>query len=118
VGNSLKNSWILTRLLFLNEIKFLEMQILVGTKSFNPKFFLHKVHNDTPYADLLRGSNFLRYTLDQKSEALRSLVQDNFDRFVSAKNTIDTVYGEMKAQSLNIENDYGVRRLNKALSGT
>ncbi|PKK78359.1 hypothetical protein RhiirC2_730073 [Rhizophagus irregularis] len=93
-----------------------KLQIFVGTKSFNPKFFLHKVHNDTPYADLLRGAKFLRYTLDQKSEELRSLVQDNFDRFVSAKNTIDTVYGEMKAQSLNAESDYGVSRLNKALS--
>ncbi|GES86089.1 exocyst complex component Sec5-domain-containing protein [Rhizophagus clarus] len=91
-------------------------QILVGTKSFNPKFFLYKVHNDTPYEDLLRGAEFLKYTLDQKSEALRSLVQDNFDRFVSAKNTIDTVYGEMKSQSLNVENDYGVIRLNKALT--
>ena len=93
------------------------MQILVGTKSFNPKIFLHEVHKDTPYTDLLRGSKFLRYTLDQKSEALRSLVQDNFDRFVSAKSTIDTVYGEMKAQSLNAENDYGVSGLDKALSG-
>jgi exocyst complex component 2 len=93
------------------------MQILVGTKSFNPKFFLHKVHNDTPYMELVRGAKSLRYTLDQKSEALRSLVQDNFDRFVSAKNTIDTVYGEMKAQSLNAENEYGVKRLDRALSG-
>ncbi|RIA91034.1 exocyst complex component Sec5-domain-containing protein [Glomus cerebriforme] len=93
-----------------------KLQVLVGTRSFNPKFFLYKVHNDTPYEDLSRGSKFLRYTLDQKSEALRSLVQDNFDRFVSAKNTIDTVYGEMKAQSLNAESDYGVHKLNKALS--
>ena len=98
-------------------MNFLELQILFGSKSFNPKIFLHEVHKDTPYIDLSRGSKFLRYTLDQKSEALRSLVQDNFDRFVSAKSTIDTVYGEMKAQNLNAESDYGVRRLDKSLTG-
>ncbi|CAJ0642462.1 13578_t:CDS:10 [Entrophospora sp. SA101] len=81
-------------------------QLLVGTKSFNPKYFLHQVHYDTSYNDLCEGAKILRYTLDQKSEALRSLVQDNFDRFVSAKNTIDTVYNEMKANSLNPEKDY------------
>jgi len=95
----------------------LDSQILVGTKTFNPKLFIRQVHNETPYTDLLRGAEFLRYTLDQKSEALRNLVQDNFDRFVSAKNTIDTVYGEMKAQSLNVESDYGISRLNNATSG-
>ncbi|CAG8478107.1 13674_t:CDS:10 [Acaulospora morrowiae] len=91
-------------------------QLLVGTKSFNPKYFLRRVHNDTPYEDLLRGAEMLRYTLDQKSEALRNLVQDNFDRFVSAKTTIDTVYDEMKAQSLNEDSEYGVKVLNRALS--
>ncbi|CAG8528764.1 23855_t:CDS:10 [Cetraspora pellucida] len=76
---------------------------------------LKKIHKDTSYNDLLAGAERLRYTLDQKSEALRNLVQDNFDRFVSAKNTIDTVYGEMKTQSLNVDNDYGVRGLDNAL---
>ncbi|CAG8584198.1 6305_t:CDS:10 [Funneliformis mosseae] len=91
-------------------------QIIVGKKTFNSKLFLRQVHSDTPYADLLRGADFLRYTLDQKSEALRNLVQDNFDRFVSAKNTIDTVYGEMKAKSLNPESGYGVNVLDNAIS--
>ncbi|KAF0492794.1 exocyst complex component Sec5-domain-containing protein [Gigaspora margarita] len=91
-------------------------QLLVSAKSFNPKYFLRKVHKDTSYNDLLSGAELLRYTLDQKSEALRNLVQDNFDRFVSAKNTIDTVYGEMKTQCLNADNDYGVRGLDNTLS--
>ncbi|CAG8479390.1 21874_t:CDS:10 [Gigaspora rosea] len=91
-------------------------QLLVSAKSFNPKYFLREVHKDTSYNDLLGGAELLRYTLDQKSEALRNLVQDNFDRFVSAKNTIDTVYGEMKTQCLNADNDYGVRGLDNALS--
>ncbi|CAG8529532.1 34941_t:CDS:10 [Gigaspora margarita] len=91
-------------------------QLLVSAKSFNPKYFLQKVHKDTSYNDLLSGAELLRYTLDQKSEALRNLVQDNFDRFVSAKNTIDTVYGEMKTQCLNADNDYGVRGLDNTLS--
>ncbi|CAG8566578.1 3768_t:CDS:10 [Diversispora eburnea] len=91
-------------------------QLLVCTKSFYPKLFLRRVHKDTPYDDLAIGAQTLRYTLDQKSEALRNLVQDNFDRFVSAKTTIDTVYGEMKAKSLNKESEYGVKGLDNALS--
>ncbi|CAG8621305.1 2618_t:CDS:10, partial [Ambispora leptoticha] len=91
-------------------------QFLVGTKSFNPKLFLRKVHQDTSFNDLLIGANQLRNTLDQKSEALKNLVQDNFDRFVSAKNTIDTVYNEMKSKSLNEENEYGVKGLGAALT--
>ncbi|CAG8604734.1 2351_t:CDS:10 [Ambispora gerdemannii] len=91
-------------------------QFLVGTKSFNPKLFLRKVHQDTSFNELLTGANQLRNTLDQKSEALKNLVQDNFDRFVSAKNTIDTVYNEMKSKSLNEENEYGVRGLDTALT--
>ncbi|CAG8692324.1 5273_t:CDS:10, partial [Funneliformis caledonium] len=82
----------------------------------DPLGLKQNVFGDTPYADLLRGADFLRYTLDQKSEALRNLVQDNFDRFVSAKNTIDTVYGEMKAKSLNPESGYGVNVLDNAIS--
>ena len=90
----------------------------MGTKAFDPKLFLRKVHQNTSYNDLLVGADRLRYTLDQKSEALKNLVQNNFDRFVSAKNTIDTVYNEMKSKSLNKENDYGVRSLDIVLTGT
>ncbi|KAG9296285.1 hypothetical protein G9A89_014877 [Geosiphon pyriformis] len=91
-------------------------QFLVGTKTFNPKLFLRKVHHDTSFNDMLNGADRLRSTLDQKSEALKNLVQDNFDRFVSAKNTIDTVYNEMKVKGLNEENEYGVRGLDTALT--
>ena len=79
--------------------------------------FLRTVHLDTSYADLLVGAQTLRFTLDQKAEALKKLVHDNFDGFVSAKNTIDTVYNEMKAKSLNEKEDFGIRPLDVALTG-
>ncbi|CAG8648233.1 7834_t:CDS:2, partial [Paraglomus occultum] len=93
-----------------------QSQLFVSSKSFNSKVFLRTVHLDTSYADLLVGAQKLRFTLDQKAEALKKLVHDNFDGFVSAKNTIDTVYNEMKAKSLNEKEDFGIRSLDVALT--
>lgn len=58
-------------------------------KSFNPQRYLYAVHADTSYDDLVHGVDNLKHSIDQRSSALKVLVQNNFDRFVSAKNVID-----------------------------
>lgn len=58
-------------------------------KSFNPQRYLYAVHADTSYDDLCVGVDRLKASIDQRSSALKVLVQNNFDRFVSAKNVID-----------------------------
>ncbi|KAI9033578.1 exocyst complex component Sec5-domain-containing protein [Phycomyces nitens] len=88
---------------------------MVGNKSFQPRQFLLQVHKNTSYNDLVRGEEYLRQGVDQRSEALKSLVHTNFDRFVSAKNTIDHVYEEMKSKQLNEDQDYGTGALRTAL---
>ncbi|KAL0086050.1 exocyst complex component Sec5-domain-containing protein [Phycomyces blakesleeanus] len=89
--------------------------IMVGNKSFQPRQFLLQVHKNTSYNDLVRGEEHLRQGVDQRAEALKSLVHTNFDRFVSAKNTIDHVYEEMKSKQLNEDQDYGTGALRAAL---
>jgi exocyst complex component 2 len=58
-------------------------------KSFNSQRYLFAVHADTSYDDLCVGVDRLKATMAQRSSALKVLVQNNFDRFVSAKNVID-----------------------------
>ncbi|KAG0335325.1 hypothetical protein BG000_007581 [Podila horticola] len=84
-------------------------------KSFNPQRYLYAVHADTSYDDLVHGVDNLKHSIDQRSSALKVLVQNNFDRFVSAKNVIDSVYDDMKEKTLNEAQDYGTHRLNTIL---
>lgn len=74
-----------------------------------------QVHKDTPYEDLVVGLQKLNITIDQRSDALKSLVHSNFDRFVGAKNTIDHIHDEMKAKNLNEKDEYGTKKLHHHL---
>jgi exocyst complex component 2 len=58
--------------------------------------FLSEVHNRASTDDLLRGLDFLSQSIEKKSASLKVLVESNFERFVRAKSTIDTVYKEMR----------------------
>jgi exocyst complex component 2 len=63
--------------------------ILISSKSFDPKAFLSIMHPDATYQDLVAGIAHLRSALDSRSEAIRSLVEENFDRFVAVKSSTD-----------------------------
>lgn len=90
---------------------------MVTNKKFQPRHFLLQVHKDTSYNDLVAGEERLRRGVDQRNEALKNLVHQNFDRFVSAKNTIDHVYEEMKSKQLSQQQDYGTIGIQRALDG-
>ncbi|CDH55023.1 exocyst complex component sec5 [Lichtheimia corymbifera JMRC:FSU:9682] len=89
--------------------------LVITSKSFQPRLFLQQVHKDTPYNELIAGEERLRLSIDQRAEALKHLVHSNFDRFVSAKETVDHVYDEMKSKQLNPAEEYGTRHLEKVL---
>ncbi|KAI7903981.1 exocyst complex component Sec5-domain-containing protein [Cokeromyces recurvatus] len=90
--------------------------IMIANKKFQPRQFLLQVHKNTSYNDLVAGEDRLRRGVDQRAEALKNLVHQNFDRFVSAKNTIDHVYEEMKSKQLNQQQEYGTIGIQAALN--
>lgn len=99
--------------------KEIRNQVSVSSKTFDPKVFLSTIHPDATFADLSHGLNQLKDNIEQRSQALKVLVQDNFDRFVAVKATTDGVYREMKESEggpLRPESDYGAGELRNILS--
>ncbi|KAF9883723.1 hypothetical protein FE257_003015 [Aspergillus nanangensis] len=84
--------------LSLDEESRVRNRFLLSSTSFSPALFLSQAHSDASIQSLLDGLNFLSQSIDQKSASLKVLVEANFERFVRAKATIDSVYTEMRNQ--------------------
>ncbi|SJX60772.1 related to Exocyst complex component Sec5 [Sporisorium reilianum f. sp. reilianum] len=99
--------------------KDVKTQTSLSSKAFDAKVFLSTIHPDATFADLSHGIQHLKNSIDQRSEALKVLVEDNFDRFVAVKATTDGVYREMRdteSGPLQPQADYGVASLNTILA--
>lgn len=91
----------------------------MSSKNFSPSAFLRDVHGNTPSPALEQGLNSLSQSIAQKSGSLKDLVENNFDRFVAAKGTIEGVYKEMKDNSFlakDKESEYGVGKIRTYLN--
>ncbi|KAB8337057.1 hypothetical protein FH972_021361 [Carpinus fangiana] len=80
----------------------LRNQFLLSSRTFNPTLFLSEVHNTASTESLLQGLDFLSRSIEKKSASLKVLVEENFERFVRAKATIDNVYREMRNHGSDI----------------
>lgn len=85
---------------------------LISSTSFAPRLFLRDVHPDATYDNLVNSLSYLESTISERSEALRYLVEHDYDRFVQAKSSLDSVFRNIKSAGFN-ENDpdFGFHRL-------
>lgn len=91
--------------------------IMLHSKSFDPKAYLSTVHPNATFKDLSYGREHIKDALEQRSEALKILVEAEFDRFVGVKAATESVYQEMKQGPLAEGSDFGVKDLKSVLKG-
>ncbi|CEQ38814.1 SPOSA6832_00276 [Sporobolomyces salmonicolor] len=90
--------------------------VLLHSKSFDPKVFLSTVHPNATFKDLNLGRERLKESLEQRSGALKLLVEAEWDRFVGVKATTETVFEQMKdGGPLESGADYGVKAIRETL---
>lgn len=90
--------------------------MLLQSKAFDPKTFLATVHPTATFKNLSDGHDRLEVALRQRSEALKVLVEEEFDRFASVKGATMAVFDDMKEGPLADGSDYGVKALKESLA--
>ncbi|KAG0561520.1 hypothetical protein KC19_9G070200 [Ceratodon purpureus] len=78
-------------------------KLLYFSEKFDPKFFLSHVHQNTAAADLERAEEGLKEDLKIRNNELKKLVKENFDCFISCKNTIDDIHTKLQQIESNTE---------------
>lgn len=90
--------------------------ILLSSAEFDARLCLRLVHQYTSYEDLIRAVDHLNLAVQVRKNVLKFLVRENFDRFVNAKNSIDSVYADMRARGMN-SGDFGMRPSTASVNG-
>ncbi|KAJ5204525.1 uncharacterized protein N7498_005404 [Penicillium cinerascens] len=85
-------------------------RFLLSSTSFSPALFLSQAHHSDSIESLVAGLANLSQSIDQKSASLKVLVEANFERFVRAKATIDSVYTEMRDTGVPKDQRLSARR--------
>ncbi|SMN21071.1 similar to Saccharomyces cerevisiae YDR166C SEC5 Essential 107kDa subunit of the exocyst complex [Maudiozyma saulgeensis] len=84
---------------------------MINDKKFVVNKFLRDVHNKDTFEDLNQSLNNLDSIIEDQSQDLKSLVQDNFTSYVKIKNRLDKIYNQF-AQNVNENNEQDNDNLN------
>lgn len=84
---------------------------LVSSTKFNPRVFLRDVHPDATYENLVNSLSYLESVISERSEALRFLVEHDYDRFVRSKSSLDSVFKNIQSAGFNENDHWGVAHL-------
>ena len=68
-----------------------------SSASYDPELHAVAAYRDVPWSDLLRGLDRLRTEVKEHTGQLKALVKENFDRFLSSKDTVDDIAGRLRA---------------------
>lgn len=89
----------------------------ITSSHFSDVLYLIKCHNSASFDELfVKGRSQLRESLETKPFKFKSLVQENFDRFVQALSNVLSVFGDMQGRGLTMPNHYGTKRSTDTLS--
>ncbi|CAG9461223.1 unnamed protein product [Pedinophyceae sp. YPF-701] len=70
--------------------------VLTTSDQFDPDVFLSAVHRDTPGSLIKVGVQRLREDLTERDVQQQTLIQDNFERFMSCWNTIESIHARLQ----------------------
>ncbi|KAG0664186.1 hypothetical protein C6P45_000671 [Maudiozyma exigua] len=76
---------------------------MINNKKFNVNRFLRDVHNKDTFDDLSQSLNNLDSIIEDQSDDLKILVQNNFTSYVKIKNRLDKIYNQF-AKNVNESN--------------
>lgn len=66
-----------------------EETVDIAQESFNPGLFLSTIHHGMRYEDLDTANENLATSKRKLNHAMKTLVKDNLDKFISAKDEVD-----------------------------
>uniref|UniRef100_A0A060T388 Exocyst complex component SEC5 n=1 Tax=Blastobotrys adeninivorans TaxID=409370 RepID=A0A060T388_BLAAD len=82
---------------------------LVSSIEFEPRQFLRDVHSEATYDNLTNSLDYLESSITQQSEALRTLVERDYDRFVKSKTALDSVLEQIKSTGFSADHEWGLQ---------
>lgn len=89
----------------------LKSKYLISSTKFSPMTFLRDVHSSDSYEELASSLDYLESTIAKRSEALRSLVDLEYDRFVKSKSLLDAVLSQIESAGFNESQDWGMAQV-------
>ena len=88
-------------------------EINPSSESFVPDLYLAQFHADTSLAQLKKGMKNLDMEMSEKGRLLKALIKNNFERFISSKDTIDDIYiklHRMEGERETVNSSHGLVR--------